>query len=291
MVKQKLKKLEPNKTPGMDGIHPRVLCELKEEVAEPLADFMNKTLKKKLPQKWKDTMLTPIYKQEAKSTAGNYRPVSLTSVVCKVTESIIRDQVMTHLVNNELFTSSQHGFVAGKSCTTQLTECIDLWTNIIEKGGYLDVVYLDFVKAFDKVAHNRLIRKLEAYGINGEILNWIQNFLTGRRQLVAVNGVASSWADVLSGVPQGSVLGPLLFVVYINDPPEEIDTMVRMFADDTKIFVDASSEANRIVLQADIIRLNNWAKKWQFSSTVKKCKVMHIGENNPRQDYTKYPVQ
>ena len=166
---------------------------------------------------------------------------------------------MKHLVNNELLTSSQHGFVAGKSCTTQLTECIDLWTNINEKGGYLDVVYLDFAKAFDKVAHNRLIRKLEGYGINGEILNWIQNFLTGRRQLVAVNGVASSWADVLSGVPQGSVLGPLVFVVYINDLPEEIDTMVRMFADDTNIFVDASSEDNRIALQADIIRLLNWA--------------------------------
>ena len=186
MVKQKLKKLKPNKTPGMDGIHPRVLCELKEEVAEPLADFMNKTLKKsELPQEWKDAMVTPIYKKGAKSTAGNYRPVSLTSVVCKVTESIIRDQVMKHLVNNELLTSSQHGFVAGKSCTTQLTECIDLWTKIIQKGGYLDVVYLDFAKAFDKVAHSRLIRK--GCGINGEILNWIQNFLTGRRQLVAVN--------------------------------------------------------------------------------------------------------
>ena len=93
----------------------------------------------------------------------------------------------------------------------------------------------------DKVAHNRLIRKDRAYGINGEILNWIQNFLTGRKQLVAVNGVASSWADVLSGVPQGSVSGPLLFVVYINDLPEEIDTMVRIFADDTKIFVDELS--------------------------------------------------
>ena len=287
MVKQKLKKLKPNKTPGMDGIHPRVLCELKEEVAEPLADFMNKTLmKSELPQEWKDAMVTPIYKKGAKSTAVNYRPVSLTSVVCKVTESIIRDQVMKHLVNNELLTSSQHGFVAVKSCTTQLTERIDSWTNIIEKGRYLDVVYLDFAKAFNNVAHNRLIRKLEGYGINGEILNWIQNFLTGRRQLVAVYGVALSWADVLSGVPQESVLGPLLFVVYINDLPEEIDTMVRMFADDTKIFVDASSKANRIALQEDIIRLINWAKKWQLSFIVEKCQKMHIGGNNPRQDYT-----
>ena len=189
MVKKKLNKFKSNKTPGLDGIHVRVLKELEEEIAGPMADLMNKTLRKgELPQDWKDALVSPIFKKGSKSSPGNYRPVSLTSVICKITESIIRDHIMHHLVENSFLSEYQHGFVEGKSCTTQLIECLDIWTKILDRGGYLDVIYMDYAKAFDKVAHSRLIKKLEGYGISGPILQWVRSFLSGRRQKVAVNG-------------------------------------------------------------------------------------------------------
>ncbi len=285
-VKKKLRKLKPNKSPGPDGIHPRVLVELVDELAEPLAIIMNKSLEEGvLPQAWKEAQVSPIFKKGSKSEPGNYRPVSLTSVICKVTESIIRDHVMEHLYRNELLTTCQHGFVEGRSCTTQLLECLDIWTSILDNGGQVDVLYLDFAKAFDKVAHQRLIKKLEGYGINKATTRWIQNFLSERKQKVVVNGEESSWADVISGVPQGSVLGPMLFVCYINDLPDVIHTMVRMFADDTKIFTDVSDTDNQEELQKDIERLDEWASEWQLTFNATKCKVMHLGNKNPQQTY------
>ena len=233
---------------------------------------MNTSLTEKcLPQEWKDAKVSPIFKKGSRSTPGNYRPVSLTSIVCKLTESIIRDHVMQHLVKNELLTSCQHGFVEGRSCVTQLLECLDLWTSILDKGGLVDVVYMNYAKAFDKVAHERLVTKLEGYGITGKVLGWIHNFLTGRRQKVVVNGEESDWAEVLSGVPQGSVLGPVLFICYINDLPEVIHTTVKMFADDTKVFADVSDASNITEIQEDINRLDEWAKKWQLTFNAGKC--------------------
>lgn len=157
---------------------------------------------------------------------------------------------------------------------------------MIDSGGCVDVVYVDYAKAFDKVAHRRLIKKMRGYGISEEILNWTQSFLCGRRQRVTVNGEDSQWADVLSGVPQGSVLGPVLFICYINDLPEEIHTNVKLFADDTKVYADVSESSNGQKLQEDISRLDDWAKKWQLSfNSRSKCKVMHIRNNNTKRKY------
>jgi hypothetical protein len=286
MVKDKLTKLKPNKTPGLDNIHPRILLEACEVLSHPLAVLMNKTLKNnEVPQDWKKAIVSPIFKKGSKSTPGNYRPVSLTCVICKINESIIKDHIMKHFVENNLLTNCQHGFVSGKSCNTQLLECMDIWTEIIDNGGYLDVIYLDFAKAFDKVAHQRLISKMEGYGVNNEILKWTECFLTDRKQKVVINGEESSWADVLSGVPQGSVIGPLLFVIYINDLPEEVHTTVKIFADDTKLFTDISRDQMAQELQNDIHRLDKWAEKWQLKFNADKCKVMHIGQKNQQRSY------
>ena len=155
---------------------------------------------------------------------------------------------------NNLFSDKQFGFIMGRSTTLQLLHVLDIWTEILDQGGTLDVIYCDFMKAFDKVPHRRLVHKIEKYGIIGNILGWTKAFLSGRTQCVVLNDVKSKIAKVTSGIPQGSVLGPILFVIYINDMPEVVDkdSIVYLFADDTKVFRHIKSQEDTIQLQSDI---------------------------------------
>ena len=157
------------------------------------------------------------------------------------------------------------------------------WSQYIEDDESWDTIYLDFSKAFDSVAHKRLLHKISAFGIRGSVLSWIQDFLTGRRQYVSVKGGSSSWKDVLSGVPQGSVLGPILFILYINDLPEVVNSIVKIFADDTKIY---NQDSNSDIIQQDLDALCTWAQIWQLRFNVKKCKTVHYGKNNQCYQYT-----
>ena len=150
--------------------------------------------------------------------------------------SIVRDQLVEHMMLHNLFCDAQHGFVPRRSCITQFLVTMELWSEILDSGTPIDAIYLDFRKAFDTVPHQRLTRKLKAYGVTGKPLRWIRDFLTGRKQRVVVNGKLSTWADILSGIPQGSVLGPILFVILINDLPDVVRSTVKIFADDTKLF-------------------------------------------------------
>ena len=213
--------------------------------------------------------------------------MSLTSVVCKVMEGIIRDTIMQHLIVNNLIISEQHGFVPKKSCCTNLLETMDILTQAIEDGHPIDIIFLDFSKAFDTVAHRRLIIKLPTFGIVDKMLEWIRAFLSGRTQRVILGDFISKWIRVLSGVPQGSVLGPLLFIIFINDLinnlPEGCNC--KLYADDTKLISIIRCKNDCLVLQSALDKLSEWSKKWLLKFNNEKCKVMHVGSNNKEHEY------
>ena len=211
-----------------------------------------------LPLDWKEANVTPIHKKGSKTVPGNYRPVSLTSIPCKILEDLVREEIQRHLEKNNLMNQNQHGFVQGKSCLTNLLETLEDITASIDEGSEIDMIYLDFSKAFDSVLYRRLLKKLEAHGIKGKILSWIKDFLIGRKQQVVVNGIKSKKSDVISGVPQGSVLGPSLFVLYITDIDIGIRSNIQKFADDTKIYRQIDSEDDIKILQEDLIKLEEW---------------------------------
>ena len=174
---------------------------------------------KQLPKDWINANISAIYKKGNKSDLSNYRPVSLTSIPCKVMEGFIRDYILKHFIDNNLFNNNQYGFLKGRSTMLQLLRILDEWTECLESGGQMNVIYTDFEKAFDKVSHKLLLDKLHDYKVNESIILWIKSFLCNRKQRVKVNGFYSDWADVLSAISQGTILGPLLFIIYINDLP------------------------------------------------------------------------
>ena len=224
--------------------------------------------------------MSPIFKKGDRHRAKNYRPVSLTSVVCKIMESIIRDKIMYHLVQNHLLTKYQHSFVKGRSCVTQILAVLDKWTEALDNGSNIDSVYLDFAKAFDSVPHKRLLMKMKSFGITGKLWTWIEDFLQARIQHVVINGVKSLAALVLSGIPQGSVLGPLLFICFINDMPEVIQAFIQMFADDIKLYMEVNGPEDQQALQKYLTALEDWANLWQLRFNAQKFKVMHLGTSN-----------
>ena len=212
MIEQKIKKMKDNKSPGVDGIPPKLLKEIVEQISTPLAKLFNVSLEEGIvPSEWKEANIMPLFKKGSRNKPENYRPVSLTSVVCKLLETLIRDHMVEFLVKHKLINTSQHGFLKARSCLTNLLCFLEEITKWVDDGSPVDVVYLDFQKAFDKVPHQRLLLKLKAHGIGNDVINWIEKWLTHRRQRVIVDGEISNWKSVLSGVPQGSVLGPILY--------------------------------------------------------------------------------
>jgi hypothetical protein len=185
---------------------------------------------------------------------------------------------MKHLLENDLISKSQHGFMPGKSCTTNLLETLNKITDSLNKKQMIIMFLLDLAKAFDSVPHNKLIDKLKAQGIDGKLLKWISNFLTGRKQRVVMGEVVTEWVEVLSGVPQGSVLGPLLFTIFINDMPDGLVNVCKMFADDSKLLGTIQSGADISVIQSDLDKLSDWASSSGMTFNVKKCKIMKIGK-------------
>jgi len=200
-------------------------------------------------------------------------------------EGIVKDNIMTHLTKHKLITTDQHGFVKNKNCTTNLLESMDYITHNISHGIPIDVFYADFAKAFDKVPHNNLIVKLKSYGINDETVKWIQSFLSNREQRVVLGNESSNWAEVTSGVPQGSVLGPLLFVIYINDLTKQVENMVKLYADDSKLMRTVESVGDKESLQKDIDKIAEWSYESGLPLNLNKCHIMHLGKNNGNYEY------
>ena len=193
---------------------------------------------------------------------------------------------MEHMVSTHQLHDAQHGFRPRRSCATQLLATLDDWSRAIEQGTTVDAIYLDFAKAFDTVPHRRLLCKLRSYGIGGRLLRWVESFLTDRKQRVVLNGAKSSWIDVRSGVPQGSVLGPLLFILFVNDLPDTVQCSVQMFADDTKLYLPVKNPSDAGALQADIDAALDWSRKWQLSFNADKCRVLHVGRPRNQQTYS-----
>jgi hypothetical protein len=235
-----LKTLNTKKAYGPDGISPRLIKEAGPSIVKVLTRLFNKSLElAKFPLAWKRANVLPIYKKAEDFITTNYRPVSLLSILAKIFEKIVFKYLYNYFRDHFLISIWQSGFIPGTSTVTQLIEIYDQFCKAVDKGKEIRVVFLDISKAFDRVWHRGLLHKLKACGITGKLLEWLKDYLTDRQQRVIINGEASTWGNIKAGVPQGSVLGPLLFLIFINDVTGVVSNCkIRLFADDTSLFIE-----------------------------------------------------
>lgn len=277
-VRKMIRDLKKGKAPGPDGIRKEDLVLDIELTSAILSHIFQYSLDTGvLPSSWKLANVVPIFKKGDRSVLSNYRPVSLTSIVCKLLEHIVLCNINQCL--NGILVNYQHGFRHGLSCTTQLVTTIHDIMTLVEKNDTVHTAVLDFAKAFDKVSHQLLMKKLLKTGISLDIVKWIQNFLTDRFQRVVMEGVESRLLSVTSGVPQGSVLGPTLFLVYINDIGEMLKfCKIRLFADDALLYASVNNQLNADCFQKDLDILERWCEDWKMVFNVGKCQIVKFGD-------------
>jgi hypothetical protein len=292
-VSKELSKLNTTKAPGPDGLSTRVLKECKEELKAPITRLFNISLHTgKLPNDWKKANVVPIFKKGSKLEVSNYRPVSLLPIISKILERCVLNKIIE--IIRPKISKMQHGFMKGKSTTTQIITVLSNIHNIFDNREKTDIIYFDLAKAFDSVPHNLLLHKLQSFGIQGKLLAWITDYLSNRMQRVTCEGHNSTWLPVTSGVPQGSILGPILFIIYINDLPDilSLETLCAIFADDTKIYRKIEDEEDMETLQTDINNIAEWGKTWGLNFNATKTthlpicpsgsiETSYLMENNP----------
>lgn len=287
-IQEAIKKVAANAASGPDEFPAKLLKSCAKELSVPLFFLYRNSLDKGIiPQILKYAKITPIYKGGSKSQAQNYRPVALTSHIMKILEKIIVMDVGKYLEDNDKMNEDQHGFRMGRSCLTQLLNHHEKIINALAKDKVVDVVYLDFAKAFDKVDHGILLHKMRSLGISGKLGVWLHTFLTGREQRVAVDGAVSRSSAVSSGVPQGSVLGPLLFLIHLSDINTHVQhSSVALFADDTRVIKEVSTEADRELLQEDLEILYRWTE--QNNMSLNNNKFEHLTYKNAHNTNASY---
>lgn len=288
LVRKAIHKSKGGKSCGPDNIPGILLKNLVNTICYPLCTIFNISLStSSVPSAWKSAVVVPVFKKGSTSDPSNYRPISLTCTAGKILEAIVKDNILSHMTANNLISPNQFGFLAKRSTTSQLLESVTSWCKSFSNGVQTDVIYMDFAKAFDSVLCSKLLVKLERYGINGLTLNWIQDFLHDRSQHVRVENSLSGSSSVRSGVPQGSVLGPLLFVIFINDICKSVcdNILVKLFADDVKLYIAFCDTNSPNQLQTAIDSIVKWSNIWQLTVSPTKCAVLSIGKRITVYDY------
>ena len=284
-VSKLMENLDVSKAPGPDGVSNWILKECRGQLVDRIHSLLAVSLDKGIvPKDWKRANIVPIYKAGSRSNPLNYRPVSLTCVVGKMCERLVKDAWVKYLEERNILTDRQFGFRSGSSCTSNL---LAFYSRVIdevqERDGWVDGVYLDLKKAFDKVPHKRLLWKILQYGgVGGRLLDWMKDYLKDREMRTVIRSESSKWLKVSSGVPQGSVLGPVMFGLYVNDMVEGIDSYVNLFADDAKVMRKVRSEEDCRRLQEDLDRINEWSRVWKMDFNLGKCRVMEFGRSGKR---------
>ena len=289
-VEEAIDELKTNSAAGPDGIPAILLKKCKLAISRPIVVLWKKSFESSdIPAALKHATICPIHKGGNRTDPANYRPVSLTSHVIKIFERIIKKEIVKHLETNEIINENQHGFRSKRSTTTQLLEHFDSIMSSLCEGFNVDVIYLDFAKAFDKVDHGILLQKMHNIGIRGKIFRWIREFLKERTQSVIVKGNCSEPVKVISGVPQGTVLGPILFIIMANDLNNNCHhTCTSYFADDTRVVAKIEDEQNVENVQIDLNNIYDWALNNNMMFNETKFEMLRYGKNSEIIDNTSY---
>lgn len=281
-VLRSINRLKTNSSCGPDGLPPILFKRLKFCLSQPLALIYNQLISiGAVPVDWLTAHIVPVFKKGTAGDTANYRPISLTCVPSKIMERVVTSKILDHLHLNNILSSSQHGFLRRRSTSTNLLECFNDWTVSVQTRQQVTIVYIDFAKAFDVVSHNKLFARLNSYGVRGTVLLWLQNFFTNRTHRTKVGTHLSDIADLISGVVQGSGIGPLMFLVYINELATSLENhgiKIKLFADDVKLYIQIVNDIHVMQLQLAIDALAKWANEWQLSISITKCCVLNVGK-------------